>query len=162
MATVPEKVFSPDSPAPEMYLALLTYQLTDEETGEFIEKYRLRKSYSQTLRDTRNLKNSLGELADPDIRPSRIYHLLHGYSRPALSAISVAGESAAVKQNVDLFSTKLRYVRSSLSGNDLQKMGITPGPPMKEILRHLLEARLNGEVTDKKGEIKLAEELASR
>ncbi len=51
-----------------------------------------------------------------------------------------------------MFLDKLRYVKSALTGNDLQKMGIAPSPRIKEILNLLHEARLDGKVTSKKDE----------
>jgi len=151
------KAASPEPPPLELYLALLTYRLSEDELEKFINSLRLRRSHARVLRDIRDLKKNLGGLADPKIKPSRIYSLLHGCSRSALTAVSIAEDSPSVERNIQLFSTKLRYVRTSLTGTDLQKMGIKPGPRMKEVLRQLLEARLNGEVTDKKGEAEMVE-----
>ena len=55
-----------------------------------------------------------------------------------------------------MFLDKLRYVKSALTGNDLQQMGIAPGPKMKEILQRLHDARLDGKVTSKQEEQRLA------
>ncbi|GAJ20895.1 unnamed protein product [marine sediment metagenome] len=60
-------------------------------------------------------------------------------------------------QHIQLFLDKLRYVKSALTGNDLQKMGVAPGPQMKEILNLLQEARLDGKVTSKRGEVEVVE-----
>jgi tRNA nucleotidyltransferase (CCA-adding enzyme) len=57
-----------------------------------------------------------------------------------------------VRQHIQAFLTKLRYVKPALTGSDLIKMGVAPGPRMKEILQRLHEARLDGKVTSKKGE----------
>jgi tRNA nucleotidyltransferase (CCA-adding enzyme) len=56
-----------------------------------------------------------------------------------------------------LFLDKLRYVKPFLTGNDLQKMGIAPGPLIKEILQRLHEAKLDRKVTSKQGERELVE-----
>jgi tRNA nucleotidyltransferase (CCA-adding enzyme) len=49
------------------------------------------------------------------------------------------------------------YDKPALTGSDLQKMGVAPGPKMKEILQRLHEARLDGKVTSKKDEEKMVE-----
>jgi tRNA nucleotidyltransferase (CCA-adding enzyme) len=149
---------SPNMPPVELYLALLTYRLSDKEIEEFIIKFRLRKSQAKALRDTGSLKSGLVPLAEPALTPSRIYQLLHGHSQPALNAIYLACDLPVAKQNINLFLTKLRYIKPVLTGNDLQKMGIAPGPQMKEILDRLLHARLDGKVTDKKGEVEMVRE----
>ena len=144
-------------PLPGIYLALLVYRLTDEENEDLISRLRLPKSLAQTLRDTNSLKAKLGSLADPELAPSRIYHLLHDYSQPAIIANSLASDSPVARQHIQTFLTRLRYVKSSLTGNDLLKMGIAPGPRMKEILQLLLEAKLDGKVTSKQEEVELVE-----
>ncbi|MBI3040909.1 MAG: CCA tRNA nucleotidyltransferase [Chloroflexi bacterium] len=139
-------------PLAALYLALLAYRLSGEETEGLISHLRLRKSLAQTLRDANSLKAKLGLLADPELAPSRIYALLHDYSSTAITANSLAADSLVARRHIQTFLTRLRYVRSTLSGNDLQKLGIAPGPRMKAILQHLHDARLDGEVSSKKGE----------
>ncbi len=143
---------SPNLTSVELYMALLAYRLTDEENEKLISRLRLPKSIAQTLRDTNSLKTKLQSLADPELAPSTIYSILHGYSLTAITANSLASDFPVARQHIQTFLTKLRYVKPSLTGNDLQKLGIAPGPRMKEILQRLHQARLDGKVTDKKGE----------
>jgi len=146
---------SPSPPPVGLYLALMAYPLTNEASEHLISHLRLPKSLCQILRDTISLKTKLKSLADPELTPSRIYHLLHGYSPTAITASSIAGESPIAGQHIQLFLNKLRYVKSTLTGNDLIRMGITPGPQIKEILNLLHEARLDGKVTNKQDEVEL-------
>ncbi len=148
---------SPNLPPIGLYLGLLSYHLFKEENEQLISRLRLPKSVAQTMRDTNNLKNKLLSLAEPELAPSSIYHLLHGYSLTAVTAISIATYSPVARQRIHLFLDKLRYVKPALTGNDLQKIGIAPGPQMKEILQRLHEARLDGKVTTKKEEERLVE-----
>jgi len=138
-----------------LYLTLLTYHLTEAEAEQLITKLRLPKSLAQTLRDTGSIKASLKSLATPTLPPSSIYHLLHGYSPVAITANSLASNSPIVRQNIQLFRNKLRYVKPVLTGDDLKRMGISPGPRIKEILNRLHEARLDGKITSKQGEEEL-------
>ena len=146
---------SPELPPVGLYLALLTYSLTGEEKEHLISHLRLPKSLAQTLRDTNSLRAELQSLADPKLAPSRIYHLLHGYSPLAITANSLASDSDVARRHIQLFLDKLRYVKPALTGNDLKRMGIAPGPRIKEILNLLHEARLDGRVTNKSGEVEL-------
>jgi tRNA nucleotidyltransferase (CCA-adding enzyme) len=146
---------SPDLPSVELYLTLLAYRLTDEETESLISQLRLPRSPAQTMRDIKSLKAELSSLADPNAAPSHIYKLLRGHSPSALAAISLAGDSAMATKHIQSFLTRLRYIRPSLTGSDLQRMGVAPGPRIKEILERLHEARLDGKVTSKEREIEL-------
>jgi tRNA nucleotidyltransferase (CCA-adding enzyme) len=151
------KASLPGPPTAELYLALLAYRLSNEETEELIKKLRLCKLHAKALRDSHSLKAKIEALAEADIAPNRIYRLLHGYSQPALTAGFLASDSPTAKQNIQFYLSKLRYIKLSLTGKDLQKMGITPGPRMKEILQKLLEARLDGKIATKKGEEEMVE-----
>jgi tRNA nucleotidyltransferase (CCA-adding enzyme) len=75
----------------------------------------------------------------------------------AITANSLAADSSATRQHIQLFLNKLRYVKPALTGNDLQRMGVTPGPQMKELLQRLHEAKLDGKVTTKRDEERLIE-----
>jgi len=148
---------SPNPPPIGLYLTILVYPLTNEETERLISFLRLPKSLAQTLRDTISLKAKLPSLANSELSPSGIYHLLHGYCSPAIIATSLACESPVAHQHIQLFLNKLRYVKSALTGDDLKRIEVAPGPKMKEILNLLHEARLDGKVTSKQGEKKLVE-----
>ncbi len=140
-----------------LYLSLLCYRLNAKESEQLISYLRLPKSLAQTLRDTISFKAKLGSLAAPDLAPSIIYSLLQCYSPTAITAVSLASDSPVARQHIQMFLNKLRYIKPALTGNDLKKLGIAPGPQMKEILHHLHEARLDGKVTNKKEEERLVE-----
>ena len=143
---------SPDLPSVGLYLVLLAYPLTTEESKQLISYLRLPKLVAQTLRDTISIKTKLQSLANPELTPSGIYSLLYGYSSPAIVANSLAGDSPATRQHLNLFLNKLRYIKPALSGEDLKRMGVAQGPRIKEILNLLHEARLDGKVGSKKDE----------
>jgi len=151
------QISSPNPPSIGLYLAILVYPLTNQENERLISFLRLPKSLAQTLRDTISLKAKLPPLANLELSPSSVYHLIHGYNSLAIIANSLAGDSPVARQHIQLFLNKLRYVKSTLTGNDLLRMGVAPGPKMKEILQRLHEARLDGEITDKQGEAELVE-----
>ena len=98
------------------------------------------------------IKTKLQALANPALNPSGIYRLLHGYSPSAIMANLLAGDSNVACQHIRLFLNKLRYVKPALNGDDLIRIGIAPGPRIKEILQLLHQARLDGKVTSKQGE----------
>ena len=145
----------PNPPPMELYLALLAYPLTEDENERLISYLRLPKSLAQTLQDSTSLKGKLKTLAYPELRRSNVYRLLQGYAQTAIIANSLATSSAVARQHMEIFLRILRYVKPALTGDDLIKMGITPGPQIKEALNLLHEARLDGKVTTKQGEEEL-------
>ncbi|MFQ5997493.1 MAG: CCA tRNA nucleotidyltransferase, partial [Dehalococcoidales bacterium] len=143
---------SPASPSVGLYLTLLMYRLSEPANEQVISHLRLSKSVSQTLQDTISIKTRLKSLANPRLSPSSLYSLLHGYSPTAVTANWLASDSPLARQHINLFLSKLRYIKPALSGEDLKKLGLAPGPGIKETLNRLLEARLDGKVTSKRGE----------
>ncbi|MCJ7655515.1 MAG: hypothetical protein MUO97_09520, partial [Dehalococcoidia bacterium] len=83
-----------------------------------------------------------------------IYQSLHSYTTTAIQANALASESPIASQHLQLYLTKLRYVKTLLSGEDLKRMGIPTGPQIGEILSALHKARLNGEIRTRKEEEK--------
>jgi tRNA nucleotidyltransferase (CCA-adding enzyme) len=153
------KLSSPKKPPVALYMALLTYNLTEEDKEQFILYLRLPKILAQSLRDSSVIKSRLSKLASDNLKRSRIYHLLHGYNNDALKASLIAADSPAARRNIKLYMDKLRTIKPLLNGNDLIKMGIPEGPQIKEMLNKLLDARLDGEVKTQKEEERLVREL---
>ncbi len=147
------RLTAPDPPPRGLYLTLLTYPLTQEQVESLISYLRFPKAESQVLRDTISIKEKLASLADPGLKPSQIYRQLHGYGSLAVTATSIATDSEVTRERIQLFLKKLRYVKTSLTGDDLIKMGIEPGPRIKEVLERLRDARLDGEIITKDMEI---------
>ncbi len=149
------QVSLPNPPPVALYLALLTSSLTAEQVEQFVGHLRLPRSLAQTLRDTCKLATEAESLAGTNLKPSHIYSTLHGYSPAALTATSLASDSPAIKENIHQYLTKLRYIKPALTGEDLKKTGLATGPRISEILERLRTARLDGEVTDRRGEERL-------
>ena len=143
---------SPGSPPLALYLALLAYPLSGEETEQLISYLRLPKTLAQTLRDTAVIRAGLKALSAPDLKPSGIYSLLNGYGSVALTASLIAVDSSTASERIHFYLNKLRYVKPVLSGADLKRMGVTQGPRIREALNMLREARLDGKVKSKKEE----------
>ena len=149
---------SSESRLASVYLALLTYPLTDKEVEDFISLLRVPGRSAKIMRDSQNLKTKLKLLATANLAPSRVYTALQGYAPVALLVSAVATDSTTVSRNIGLFYGWLRYVKPSLTGNCLIQMGVAPGPGVKEFLERLRAARLDGEVTTRQGEREMVTE----
>jgi len=143
---------SPELPSFDLYLALLAYPLTIDETEQLISRLNLPKLSAKTLRDTIAVKNKMRSLSTPGVSPGAIYNLLRDFSPAALEANSLVTQSAVAGQAIHLFLNRLKDVQVSLTGDDLIQMGIAPGPQIKEILDLLHQAKLNGKIATRHDE----------
>ena len=150
------------SQLPSLYFCLLVYSLSERDIEQFIIRLNIPAKLSRAMRDTLRLKTSLPLLDKPSLKPSRIYHLLREYEPLAIQANAIATESSTVHRHLQLFLTKLRYVRTALDGEELKKLGISPGPQMGKVLQVLHRAKLDGGVRTRADERKLALSLSLR
>jgi tRNA nucleotidyltransferase (CCA-adding enzyme) len=144
---------------PALYFCLLAYPLNGEQLNQLVSRLNPSAKLTKTLKDTARLKLHLTQLNKPSLKPSDIYCFLHEYDPLAIKANIIAEGKPVIRQHLQLFLSKLCYVKSCLDGEDLQKLGIPAGTKLGEILEILHKAKLNGEVTTKDEEEKLARRL---
>jgi len=77
-------------------------------------------------------------------------------------ANSLATESPAASQNIHFYLTRLKYIEISLTGDDLMRLGVAPGPRIRDIMDMLHKATLDGHITSRQDEEELVKKwLAS-
>jgi tRNA nucleotidyltransferase (CCA-adding enzyme) len=143
---------SPDAPSFGLYFTLLVYRMRPEEIEGIASYLRLRKSTGKILHDVVAIKDGLGQLASPEITAGQAYKLLIGYAAEAVIASIIAGEIPGAAQRMNEFIDRLRFVRASLNGEDLKRLGVAQGPQIKDLLDLLLEARLEGKAKTRRDE----------
>ena len=135
---------------PLTFLGLLTYHFYQSEASEFATRLRLSNTSKETLQQLLALRAEVAAPLGADaLAPSAIYRLLEEYADAALAIFAIATDDARVRERVDLFRTRLRGITPELTGDDLKRIGIPPGPAYRQILSRLREARLDGEITSR-------------
>jgi tRNA nucleotidyltransferase (CCA-adding enzyme) len=147
---------------PSLYFCLVIYSCSEKDIEQFLARLNISARLSRAIRDTLRLKTSLPLLDKPALKPSEIYYLLREYVPLAIQANALASESPTAQRHLQLFLTKLRYVRTSLNGDELKGLGISAGPEMGKVLQVLHKAKLDGEVRTKIDEKKLVLSLSPK
>jgi tRNA nucleotidyltransferase (CCA-adding enzyme) len=150
------------SQLPSLYFCLLIYSFDEKDLERFLIRLNMPAKLSRAMRDTLRLKTTLLLLDRPSPKPSQIYYLLREYEPVAIQANALASESARIQHRLRLFLTTLRHVKTALDGEELKKLGISPGPEMGRVLQILHKAKLDGEVHTKAEERKLALSLSHK
>ena len=143
----------------KIYLALMAMRFVEEEAERCITKLKMPGWAAHTVRATMRLEQALSALAEPDIRPSDIYHQLERYIPEVVKAAALVVPTTDLQQKLELYAVRLRHIKPKLSGNDLQSMGATPGRGLGRMLRILHDAWLNQEVKTREEEETLARSL---
>ena len=76
----------------------------------------------------------------------------------AVYALSLTTKGEIKKALINYLG-KWRHVQPKATGHDLKKLGLSPGPEYKKILRKLREAWLDGEIKSEKDETALLKQL---
>ncbi len=147
-----------DAP-PRLYLALLLYPLPEPAIKEILDRFRVRKEYRDLVLEVKTLANHVPLLSRNNVRPSEIVAALDESSEEARLVLRMAEDNWLLRQRLDLYQQRLQYVRPTLTGDDLRRMGLEPGPIYRHILGRLRDALLDGEITSRDEEFELTRRL---
>ncbi|PIQ98080.1 MAG: hypothetical protein COV67_00805, partial [Nitrospinae bacterium CG11_big_fil_rev_8_21_14_0_20_56_8] len=144
-----------------VYILGLFYFLDDEE----LERAGMRlhfpmKLLDRLLADRNNCRSAFEQIrAKEDLSAVEIYEMFSGFSPEAIVFLLALADSITVNQYATLYLTQY-HVNShvSLTGNDLIRMGMAPGPVFQSVFRVLRHARVSGQVKSRAEEVALVEE----
>jgi hypothetical protein len=134
-----------------IYLTLLLRQAAPGEAASALARLSVTRAVNESV------LGALG-LVLSGTRPSEVVAQLDALSLDAVVAAYVA--QPAARATLDAYLARWRFVRPQTSGDDLVALGLPPGPRYKHILWRLRAARLDGEIEDEAGELRLVRELA--
>jgi len=141
-----------------LYLMALLSGLKDEEMQAAAE----RLSPSPKVRDMimkgiTRARNMLRKFPLDD--PVGSYNLLSPLSIEMVLFLMALSRDRKKQRVISHYLTELRRMKTILKGDDLQKMGIQPGPVYSKILTELLEEKLKGRLKTREDEEKLVRTL---
>ncbi|RLB04996.1 MAG: hypothetical protein DRG50_08005 [Deltaproteobacteria bacterium] len=138
-----------------VYLFGLADQLQSEELEKMAQRLSLPPRYRKRLIEGRKEGFIVLQKAPRGrMKPREIYTLFRPLPIEVLLYLMAKTEHKEVKKAISLFFTKLKDMKVTLRGKDLQKLGIQPGPIYREILDSLLLAHLEGKIKTREDEIK--------
>lgn len=123
-------------------------------------RLRVRKTTLDDLLGLDRLRETLGALPD-DASPSKIVRALDPFAARTLLVARMLDLNARANGWLDRYVVEWRHTRTVVTGDDLRRAGLSPGPVYTRILDRLLDARLDGEVRDDAAERALLESLVA-
>jgi tRNA nucleotidyltransferase (CCA-adding enzyme) len=113
---------------------------------------RLFASIARDLTRLRNLARQVQRAREAS--PSRMYRWLAEASLEVVLALMAVVKRPELRKGIGDFLQVKGRVRPLLRGDDLQALGIRPGPVYRDILNSLLYARLDGQVQSRDDELR--------
>ncbi len=109
------------------------------------------------IQQAARLRRGLADLEN--LKPSEVTAILDKVPNLAIYAVYLDSRKAALKGILSRYLSSWQHMKTSITGRDLQKAGLVPGPRYTEILSRLRNAWLDGEVSSAEGERALLNEL---
>lgn len=129
-----------------VYLLGLLDRIKDEAAADALERMavppRIRKRVMAARTHCRDVLYEF--YRDNRLPPSRVYDLLSPLDSEQVLLMMAKARRETASRYISLYLTRLRHVRITVTGDDLKRIGIPPGPQYKRILVRLLDAKLDG------------------
>lgn len=141
-----------------MHLIAMLDRLPARETAETLGKFVFTRS--ETMR-VMSFKDK-GEAAvkrlssKKEMSPSEIYRMLEPFSHETTLCIMSKARSRKARARIRKFFTELNGERLRIKGDDIEKLGLKPGPRYKDLLEKVLYLKLDGKVKTRRDEIEAA------
>ncbi len=134
-------------------------RLTLPQAKSASERLKLSAELRKTILSAMELWQGLDSLLV--YKPSQITSRLDEMSPVALYAVYLANDREEIRTLLDTYINKWHPVTPSITGDDLLKLGIPPGPVYRHILNTLRNSMLDGEIRSTNDERRLLRELTA-
>ncbi|MBN1354577.1 MAG: CBS domain-containing protein [Candidatus Omnitrophica bacterium] len=146
-----------------IYFMALLENLNTEEARYICDKFALRScDRTRLLSCKKNAKNAALRISKKAIKPSSIYSILEPMSFEEILFLRSKLKNKMALSRIGDFFSKYNRVRIKMGGEDIKKLGITPGPMYAKILNAVLRMKIDEKVTTKKDELEFAKKLVKR
>ncbi|MFP4039512.1 MAG: CBS domain-containing protein [Desulfosudaceae bacterium] len=96
------------------------------------------------------------------VKNSQLYEGIRGFSTELILYIMAIAENEKIKRQISRYILQLQDARTMITGEDLSRLGIPPGPVYGRIFKKVLHARLDGLVNSKNDELELVQRYAGK
>ena len=144
-----------------VYFLGMFYSLEEEAFLKAADRLQLPTRMKNSLgQDRTTCRESLKRLnSQKEWEPKEIYHTFANLSIEAVIFLIALSSSDRLNQYVNIYFAQYQgKSEPSLTGDDLVKMGLDPGPVFKSVFNALREARVMGRVNTREEEVALVEE----
>lgn len=143
-----------------IYLMGLLDNLSINEVKNICEKFVFRKGEGKRILSYKNINRKfISEFSQNKIKPSRIFILLEPLSYEVIILLKTKYKNRNICKHVDDFLEIYNGMRLLISGEDLHKLGVVPGPYYQEVFAQVLKAKLEGLVKTKAEELALIKKV---
>lgn len=143
-----------------IYLLVLYSNMSVDKAHASVERMRLKREFKdEILRFIAVRDLNLPVLvAEGNLSNYDVYSMFTGLSLESLYVISIMFDDR-VRDVVLAYINNLSQIKTEITGKDIVKLGIEPGPEIKRILQAVLKEKINGKIITYDDEINFAKKL---
>ncbi len=147
-----------------MYLMFMLDGLSAGQLEDVLQKFVFTRSEGLRLKSYKESSDeALKRLSSrASMKHSAIYRILEPLSHEVSLCLLARTRSRTARSRIKKFFTDLNGQRLAIRGNDIEKLGLKPGPRYKDILDRVLYDKLDGKISGKKEEVRSVREILSR
>lgn len=143
-----------------MYLAGLLDSLNEDSLIKICNEFAFRKGETKRICSLKEItKRKIKLLSQKNIKGSEIFSILEPLSYETILLIRAKYKNYYLLEHIKDFFEIYNGMRVCVSGKDLHKMGLVPGPGYREIFIKVLNEKLNSNIKTKKEELALIRKL---
>lgn len=144
-----------------IYLMVILWGLDSKAREELLQRIctppNVIKELIENINSAQQTLNSFG-IEDSEDFNVRVYNLLKPLNIETIILIMIYAKEWQ-KRAMFTYLTKLKDIKPIITGEDLKKLGIKPGPVYRKILECILREKLQGRLLSKEEEIAFVKEL---
>lgn len=140
-----------------MYLIGLISNMPQRETKAFCTRFGFSKGEIRRILSYKKIIDSLKDKLNRAILPSQVYKYLQPLSYEVILLLNAKYKDRTLRKNIKDFFNIYNGTRIQVTGADLAKLAIRPGPYYKKLFLATLYAKLDGRVKTKEEELEFIE-----
>lgn len=143
-----------------VYLMGLLDSFSVNDVSDFCQRFAFGKGEEKRIISCKKINlNFIKRLSAKGIKPSSVFTALSHLSYEAVILLKAKYKNRRFQQNIEDFLEIYHDMRIFISGEDIRKLGIAPGPFYQKVFTQVLNAKLDGQVKTKEEEIALIKSL---
>lgn len=138
----------------------LTDSLNIDDTQDVCKKFVFSKGDKKRILSYKQISHKfILELKRPNIKPSKIFACLNPLSYEVIILLKAKYANRNIQRYIEDFFEIYNGMYILISGDDLKRLGIRPGPYYQKIFAKVLKAKLEGKVRTRQEELALIGKL---
>lgn len=148
----------------KLSIEAVLYDLPRQSLEKAIERIAPNRRYAtevqEDIHSAKEVLKRLQSIEISEINSVEIYELFKDLSMESIFLLASVAEDRGIKRLCIKYLTELRDIKPSITGKDLLKLGIQPGPKYSRIFREILYEKLRGRLKTKEEEIEFVKRSA--